>query len=177
MSVNLGLLILRLALGLVVAAHGSQKLFGWFGGPGIAGTSGWLSSMRLRPATLWAVMAGLSEFGGGLLLVLGVLSPLGSLGIIAAMLMAIILAHWPRFWGAEGGLEYPLVNLLAALALAITGPGRWSVDAALGIALPAPATLIVGLVLVLLGIGGALATRAPQAGTAPGGQAASPAHG
>jgi putative oxidoreductase len=158
---------------LVVAGHGSQKLFGWFGGPGLAGTSAWLGSMRMRPAGFWAVMAGLSEFGGGVLLALGFLNPLGSLGIVSAMLMAIILAHWPRFWAQNGGFEYPLVNLAAALGLAITGPGRYAVDSALGIAYSAPATLVVGLVLVLLGIATALGTRMPEQGTAT---AASPAH-
>jgi len=176
MSVDLGLLILRVVVGLVVAAHGSQKLFGWFGGPGLPGASGWLSSMRLRPAKLWAIMAGLSEFGGGALLALGFLSPLGSLGIISAMLMAIILAHWPRFWGQDGGFEYPLVNLVAALALAISGPGHYGLDSALGIALPAPATLIAGLVLVALGVGTALASRMPEHGAATSGASASPAH-
>jgi len=177
MSVSLGLLVLRLVVGLVIAAHGSQKLFGWFGGPGLTGTTGWLSGMRLRPAKVWAIMAGVSEFGGGLLLALGLLSPLGSLGIASAMLMAIILAHWPRFWAMDGGFEYPLLNLAAALALAITGPGRYALDSAIGIALPAPATLIAGLVLVVLGIATALASRVPEHGTATSGPAASPVHG
>ena len=163
MSYDLGLLLLRLVMGGLMFGHGSQKLFGWFGGYGLAGTSGFFGGqLRLRPATLWTLLAGLSEAGGGLLLLLGLLSPLGSLGIIAAMLMAIILSHWPRLWAAENGYEYPLVLLTAALALGLAGPGAYSLDAALGIALPAP-TLAIGLALVLVGAVVALTTRAPAA--------------
>lgn len=175
MSVDVGLLILRVVVGLILAAHGSQKLFGWFGGPGLKGMSGWLGSMRLRPAPFWGLMAALTEFGGGLLLALGILSPFGAVGVVSAMLMAIVLAHWPRFWASDGGLEYPLTNLVAALALGIAGPGRYSLDSALGIAFPAPSTLIVLLVLAILGVGTALALRAPEHEPAGSGQAAHPA--
>ena len=162
MTYDIGVLVLRLVVGGVMFAHGAQKLFGWFGGYGLAGTSGFFGGqLRLRPATFWTLLAGLSEAGGGLLLALGLLNPLGSLGIIAAMLMAIILAHWPRFWMSENGIEYHLVLIAAALAVAIGGPGAYSLDAALGVALPAPATFLVGLALVLVGVAVALATRAP----------------
>ena len=162
MTYDVGVLVLRLVVGGVMFAHGAQKLFGWFGGYGLAGTSAFLGSqLRLRPATFWTLLAGLSEAGGGLLLALGLLDPLGSLGIIAAMLMAIILVHWGRFWNTENGVEYHLVLITAALAVAIGGPGAYSLDAALGVALPAPASLLVGLALVLVGVAVALATRAP----------------
>ena len=162
MSYDVGVLVLRLVVGGVMFGHGAQKLFGWFGGYGLAGTSAFFGSqLRLRPATFWTLLAGLSEAGGGLLLALGLLDPLGSLGIIAAMLMAIILAHWGRFWNTENGVEYHLVLIAAALAVAIGGPGAYSLDAALGVALPAPASLLVGLALVLVGVAVALATRAP----------------
>ena len=162
MTYDVGVLVLRLVVGGVMFAHGAQKLFGWFGGYGLAGTSAFFGSqLRLRPATFWTLLAGLSEAGGGLLLALGLLDPLGSLGIIAAMLMAIILAHWGRFWNTENGVEYHLVLIAAALAVAIGGPGAYALDAALGVALPAPASLLVGLALVLVGIAVALATRAP----------------
>ena len=178
MSYDLGLLLLRLVIGGLLFGHGAQKLFGWFGGFGFAGTRGWLASqMRMRPATFWAALAGLSEVVGGLLLAVGFLSPLGSLAIVAAMLMAIILAHWPRFWAAQNGIEYPLVLLAAAASLALSGPGAYSLDALLGIALPTPATLVAGLALVLIGTVVALATRAPEASeaTAPGAASAQPA--
>lgn len=108
MSVDTALLVLRVIVGLLLAGHGAQKLFGWFGGFGVRGVAGWLTSMGLQPATGWAVLAGASEFGGGLLLALGLLSPLGSLGAFAAMLTAIALTHWPRVWASENGMELPL---------------------------------------------------------------------
>ena len=134
---DLGVLILRLVVGLLLAGHGAQKLFSWFGGNGLKGFAGWLGSMGLQPAMLWAVLAGLSEFGGGLLLVLGFLNPLGALGITAAMLMAIIKVHWSKgIWISNGGVEFVLTNMVAALALALIGPGAYSLDAALGLSLP-----------------------------------------
>lgn len=163
MLVDTGLLILRLVLGLLFVGHGSQKLFGWFGGGGLAKTEGWLGSMGMRPAWFWALMAALSEFGGGLLLALGFLSPLGSLGIIAAMIVAIAKAHLPKgFWNSNGGYEFPLLNLTAALALGLTGPGVYSVDGILGIRLPEPTALIGGLVLVIIGVIAAELTKAPK---------------
>src|SRR6266511_1067257 len=90
MSTDLALLGLRLVVGGLLFGHGAQKLFGWFGGPGLAGTIAYMGAQfRLRPAALWATIAALSEFGGGLLLAVGLLSPLGSVAIIAAMLTAI----------------------------------------------------------------------------------------
>lgn len=167
MSYDLGMLILRLVVGGLMFGHGAQKLFGWFGGYGLAGTSTFFASqLRLRPATFWTLLAALSEAGGGLLLALGLLDPLGSLGIIAAMLVAIVLVHWPRFWMTENGIEYHLVLLAAALAVAIAGPGAYSLDAALGVALPAPASLLVGLALAVVGVVVVLATRAPAAAPA-----------
>jgi putative oxidoreductase len=85
---DLALLLLRLALGSLLAGHGAQKLFGWFDGYGVAGTAGYMESLGLRPGRRWAIAAGLSEFGGGLLTLLGFLNPLGPLGVIGAMLMA-----------------------------------------------------------------------------------------
>jgi putative oxidoreductase len=156
-------LILRLVIGLLLAGHGAQKLFGWFGGDGLRGTAGWLASLGLRPAPFWALMAGLSEVGGGILLALGLLTPLGSLGIMASMLMATIKVHWANgLWVDNGGMELPLTNIAAVIAVALTGPGRLSLDAALGIALPAPATLILGSILVLAGVGMALFTQAKE---------------
>ena len=87
---NTGLLILRLVLGLIMAGHGAQKLFGWFGGHGLKATTEWVESMGMKPAWFWGLMAGLTEFGGGVLLALGLLNPLGPLAIIAAMLVAVV---------------------------------------------------------------------------------------
>jgi putative oxidoreductase len=150
---DLGLLVLRLVLGLMFVGHGSQKLFGWFGGSGLKVTTGWMEKMGFRPAWFWGLMAGLTEFGGGVLVLLGLLNPLGSLGIIAAMLIAIVKVHWSKgFWNGKGGIEFPLINLTAALALGLTGAGTLSLDAALGIRLPEPVSLVAGLALVILGM-------------------------
>ncbi|MBF6612408.1 MAG: DoxX family protein [Chloroflexi bacterium] len=134
---SLALLILRLTVGTLMAGHGSQKLFGWFGGSGLEGTRGWLESMGLRPGRPWALSASLSEFGGGLLMLLGFLNPIGALGVIGAMSMATAKAHWGKpIWVSSGGAELPVINTSAALAIALAGSGRYSLDGLLGIRLP-----------------------------------------
>lgn len=125
-----GLLIIRLVFGLTYAAHGTQKLFGWFGGHGIAGTAGWLESIGIKPGKLQAVMAGLAELGGGLLLALGLWTPLAALLIIATMLVAIAKVHGPKgYWATAGGYEYNMAIIAVALGLALTGPGSYSIAA------------------------------------------------
>src|ERR1700738_451863 len=106
------LLILRLALGLAMAAHGAQKMLGWFGGPGMTGTTGFMRGLRFRPAGAWALGAVVTEVGGGLLLAAGLLNPLGALAIGAAMLVATFAAHWGKgFFGQRGGFEVPFLYL------------------------------------------------------------------
>ncbi len=158
---DVAFLVLRLVVGLLVAGHGAQKLFGWFKGPGVAGMAGWLGSVGFRPARLWAMLAGWAELGGGLLLALGFLSPLGSLGIAASMLMATVKVHWPKVWVTENGMELTLTNLAATAAVGIAGPGAYSLDAILGTALP-NSVAVGALVAVLLGsIAGLLISRRP----------------
>ncbi|HTX79788.1 MAG TPA: DoxX family protein [Longilinea sp.] len=165
---DIGVLLLRIALGLTFMGHGSQKLFGWFKGGGWQGTTAMIAHMGLRPVWFWTLVSSLSEFGGGLLVFLGLLSPLGSLGIIAAMLTAIIKVHWKAgFWNTNHGYEFPLINLASALALGLTGPGVFSLDSVLGIVLPEPLTLIAGLVVVIIGVLGQDLTRKPVPVTAP----------
>jgi putative oxidoreductase len=130
---DLALFALRLVVGLLFMGHGSQKLFGWFGGGGPQGTAGYFGTLGLQPARPLAVMAGLSEFTGGLLLALGLLSPLAALLIAAVMFTAILSVHWPRVWVSEGGLEYPLVNVAVVFASVTAGPGAWSLDAVVGL--------------------------------------------
>jgi len=128
-----GLLILRLAVGLTLVGHGSQKLFGWFGGYGLEGTGGFLEQLGFRPGRRAALMAGLTEAGGGALLTLGLLTPLAATMVIAVMLVAIVSVHLSKgFFASNGGYEYPLLLAVAALTLAITGPGQISLDALLG---------------------------------------------
>src|SRR5438876_1478931 len=149
---DLALLLLRIVVGLLVAGHGAQKLFGWFGGHGLAGFAGSLESMRCRPARLWAWLAGITEFGGGVLFAMGWLSPLGSIGMASSMLTAIARVHWPKVWATERGFELPLTYLVVALAVGISGPGAYSLDAVLRTRLPAGLTAV--LVTVAKGAGG-----------------------
>ncbi|MDQ3793644.1 MAG: DoxX family protein [Actinomycetota bacterium] len=145
--------IVRLAQGSLMAGHGAQKLFGSFGGPGLEGTSGFMEMLGMRPGRPWAYLAGLSEFGGGVLTALGLLNPLGPLGIIGSMSMATRKAHWGKpIWVTEGGAELPLLNIAVATALMIREPDRFSLDRILGIRLPGwvgPLGL-VGIILTIL---------------------------
>jgi putative oxidoreductase len=161
---NVGLLILRLVVGIALAAHGAQKLFGWWGGPGVRGLSAHMASMRFRPVPIWVAGAIGTEIGGGLLLALGLLNPLGSVGVGAAMLMAIVAFHWGKgFFGQGGGLEMPFLYLVAASVVGITGPGAYSLDAATHFALPEPVTGLVAAALAVAGVVVAMAGRRPAA--------------
>jgi len=157
---DVALLVLRVVVGLYLFGHGAQKLFGWFGGHGLAGTAGFLEGAGFRPARFWALNAGLAEAVGGALLLLGFLSPLGSIAIAAAMIVAIATAHLGKGWfGPTGGPEQPLTNIAVAVALAAAGPGRYALDSWLGIALPEPATGLVVGILGLVGVAAALLSR------------------
>ncbi|ASS66641.1 MULTISPECIES: DoxX family protein [unclassified Paenibacillus] len=127
-----GILILRVVAGLLFAAHGTQKLFGWFGGYGIKGTAGWLESLGAKPGVLMAVLAGLSELLGGLLLALGLWVWIAAALIIIPMLVAIAKVHGANgIWATSNGYEYNLILIAIALAVAFTGAGAYSIDAVL----------------------------------------------
>ncbi|MDX6400118.1 MAG: putative oxidoreductase [Gaiellaceae bacterium] len=129
---SLGLLILRVVVGGTMFSHGAQKLFGWFGGGGPRGTAGSFQNLRFRASFAMAVLAGLAECGG-LAFAAGFLTPLAALGITTVMINAIAAVHWPNgFFSGKGGFEFNLTLLAAAVAVAATGPGRYSVDHALG---------------------------------------------
>ncbi len=127
---DIGLFIIRLIIGLLFIGHGAQKLFGWFGGHGLKGTAGWLESMNMKPAMLMAVMAGLSELVGGILFVLGLLTPLAGLLIAATMVVAIAKVHGANgLWSTSNGYEYNLTILAVAIGIALAGPGQFALDA------------------------------------------------
>ena len=130
-----GLLLLRIVLGPAIAAHGAQKLFGWFGGGGLEGTAGFFGAggLGFRAPLAMATLAALGEFGGGVLLALGLLTPLGAVAVVGVMAVAIITVHWRNgFFVTKSGYEYNLLILAGAAALGATGPGRFSLDRALG---------------------------------------------
>ena len=127
-----GLLLLRVVLGLTMFSHGAQKLFGWFGGHGPRGTAGFFDSIGYRPPLAMAVLAGLAE-SGGLLFAAGFVTPLAALGIGVVMLNAIAAVHWKNgFFNGNGGYEFPLLIFTAAVAVSAIGPGRFSIDRAIG---------------------------------------------
>jgi putative oxidoreductase len=151
---NLGLFLIRVIFGLMMAAHGSQKLFGWLGGHGLAGTGGFFESLGFRPGRTFATAAALSEFIGGLLLALGFLGPVGPALILAVMLVASLSAHWKNgLFATTSGVEVPLLYATVVVGLALIGFGTYSLDAALGLAtLWTPG--LIGLALAIGVIGG-----------------------
>jgi len=131
---NAGLLVARLVFGGLMAAHGTQKLFGWFGGYGLDGTGGFFESLGFRPGRLFAAAAGLTETVGGLLLVLGLLGPVGGALVLSVMVVAAVSVHWHNgVFAASNGIELPLLYAAAAVALALSGPGAYSIDAIAGL--------------------------------------------
>src|SRR5437773_5539020 len=135
MFIDLGLLALRRVLGAVFLGHGAQKAFGAFGGPGFDGATGFVGSLGFRPARFWAALAVGGELAAGLLFLLGLLTPLAGLLVLATMAVAIAKVHGPKgFFVQNGGYEYNLVLIIAALAVAVMGPGRVSLDFVLGLA-------------------------------------------
>ena len=131
---ELGLLVLRVVVGLLFMGHGAQKLFGMFGGHGLQGTAGFFEQgLGLRPGKVHAAGAGAAEFFGGLLLLLGLFTPLAAAALIGTMAVAIIAVHWSKgVWSAEGGYEYNAVLMAVAFSVAAVGPGNWSLDHELG---------------------------------------------
>jgi putative oxidoreductase len=126
---DFGLLALRVAAGLVLAGHGAQKLFGWWEGPGIDKLAESLADQGFTPGRFFAYLLGCSEFFGGLLLALGLLTPLAAAAVIGVMYSAVVHVHWDKgVWASNGGFELPLLIGVAALAVAFTGPGRLSLD-------------------------------------------------
>lgn len=123
-------LVLRVPIGIIFAAHGAQKLFGWFGGYGLAGTGAWMDSIGLSPGVLMAFLAGAAEFFGGLALVLGVLTRPAAAALAFAMLIAIFSVHFENgLFMSNNGYEFGLALLVASVSLLFSGAGKLSVDA------------------------------------------------
>lgn len=155
---SVGLLLLRLVVGALFVGHGTQKLFGWFGGHGLRGTAGFMESLGFRHGRWAAVAAGLAETVGGLLLACGLLTPLAAAAIVGVMVTAALCVHVRNgVWNANGGVELPLVYAAAATTLACTGPGAYAMDAVLGLELSGP---WYGLTAVALGFLAALVALA-----------------
>ncbi len=163
---SIAFLVVRLIVGFGLAAHGSQKLFAWFGGYGLSGTGEFFDKIGFRPGRLFALAAGLGEFTGGLLTALGVGGALGPVIIVCVMLVAIGAVHVTKgFFSDKGGWELPAMYASVALAIAFAGNGRFSVDAALGLTFltdPLQIWIALGAALVIAVLN--VAAKRPAAG-------------
>jgi putative oxidoreductase len=161
---DLGLAVLRIAVGGILLAHGLQK-FGYLGGGGQEGTRQMVEdNLGMRPGGFWALVVGVAEAGGGTLMILGFLGPIGPFAIAADMLVASITVHAANgFWNKDGGVEFTLALGAAAVAAGLLGYGAWSLDALIGFALP-DILVLAWAALMFAGAAGALLSRATTTG-------------
>ena len=151
------LLVLRVGIGVIFAAHGAQKLFGWWSGPGFAGWHGAMARMGYRPTAVFAAVSSLAEFVGGLALAAGLLTPIAAMALVGQSIVIIGTAHWRSgFFNRNNGYEFPLALLTGVVAVLLAGPGSLSLDAEIGVA-PAPE---MRFALLVVAIAGGLATLA-----------------
>jgi putative oxidoreductase len=156
---DIGLLVARIVFGLLMAAHGSQKLFGWFGGYGLTAVGGFFESLGFRPGRFYAATASIAELVSGLLVALGLLGPIGPALMVSVMIVALATVHWGKgLFAATNGIEVPLLYGTAAVALALTGPGLYSLDALAGFT--AAWTPGVEWLALAIGVAGAVANLA-----------------
>jgi len=159
-TVDVALLILRIGVGLIFAVHGAQKLLGLWNGPGFAGWTAAMDRMGYRPAPVFAGVSGLAELAGGLLLAIGLFTPIAAFVLVAQSVVIIGAAHWRSgFFNKDGGYEFPLALVTGVVAVLFAGPGALSLDAATSFAL-AP-EVRVGLFVIAIAAG--LATLAVPA--------------
>lgn len=160
-SIDLALLVIRLILGVIFIIHGGQKLFGWYDGPGIEGVTGMMKKFGVAHPTLLAWLVAFSEFGGGLLVLVGLLTPLAAAVTVSVMLTAVILVHGQNgFFNKDKGYEFNLSLIALGVALMLTGAGAFSIDQLLGLAVPLgqlPAWVII--LLTIIPFGGIIATE------------------
>ncbi len=166
-TIDVAVFLLRVVVGLTMLAHGAQKLFGWFGGPGIARLQQGFARQGFKPALLWVGLVILGEVGGGLSLALGFLTPLGAAGVFGAMFMATVKTHWKNgFFVSKGGFEFTLLLMTVSTVLGLIGPGRYSLDALFSITLPeAPLFLALVAAALVVDVVGLMISR-PVAPTA-----------
>ena len=165
-SLSIGLLVVRGVGGLVMAAHAAQKLFGWFGGPGLAKTGEFFGYLGFQPGTAFAALASLAELTSGLLVAFGFLGPVGPALMASVMIVALITVHWQHgLFASDNGIEVPLLNITAATALVFTGYGVYSLDSWLGIAdrWAAPLRLAIFAAGILGGLTALALRRRPTA--------------
>lgn len=160
---NTGLLVLRLVIGLLLVGHAGQKLLGLFGGPGLAGTSGFFHSVGFRPGRPMAIVAGATEATAGVLLMVGLFTPLASAAVIGTLVVAGSVHLAAGLWAQNGGYELPLLYVAVATALAFTGAGAYSLDNAVGLDGLAGIGWGIAALVVGLGSGVAVVLRARQA--------------
>ena len=146
MSFDVGILLIRVLFGVAMAAHGAQKIFGWFGGHGLNGTGGFFEELGFRPGVAFAAAAGLSELGGGILLMLGLFTPFGAAAVLAAMLVALSVHLKNGFFALVNGIELPFLYAVTALGVALTGAGAFSLDALFGLTFLSQPYLVDGIV-------------------------------
>jgi putative oxidoreductase len=157
---DFGILLLRAVVGLTLAAHGAQKMFGWFGGHGLDGTGQFMTMLGFQPGRRHALMAGLAEVGAGVLLALGFLTPVGAALGASVMLVAAVTTHVKNgFFNSGGGFEYNLVLGVSALSVAFIGPGIASTDALLGYSLSGALWGTAAVLVAALGAAVQLAQR------------------
>ena len=160
---DLGFLIARVLIGLLIAAHGAQKLFGWFGGHGLEGTGAFFGQLGFQPGRLFATAAALGEVISGVLIALGLFGPVGPALMLAVMVVAAISVHWRNgLFATSNGIELPLLYSIAAIRFALTGPGRYSLDTLFGLHwVWTPRVIWIALAAGVLGGAANLALRRP----------------
>jgi putative oxidoreductase len=164
-----GILIARLVIGSIMAAHGAQKAFGWFGGYGLAGTGAFFENLGFKPGKLFAAAAAYGEILSGVLIATGFLGPIGPALLLSVMVVAAVTVHWHGLFASSNGIELPLLYAIIGVTIALTGPGRYSLDALLGLGwLSSPQIIWSALGAGALGAAANLAMRRhPVAASTP----------